>query len=245
MGAQEPLVRITLLEAPHDDPAGIVRIPGGQVNYLDSIATHISINPADPAFQQPFNKDENVMAYGRRDGPIEPIDLHQSICFDISMEPGRESSLVPIGVAKINFGDWDIRPGTKSAINPRVTWEVERLRVAMRWGGYELFPFNRIAPNGAPQADTRKIAPPKVPNVRIDVIDQRGIATGESIEPRAFYKFEQLVDRNAAAEATRRLQDVGDTARNPVVAAAPDIDALVKAEVAKQMAAGKKAVASA
>lgn len=247
--AQEPLVRVTLLKAFHDDPALVVKIPGGQVNYLDSIATHISINPADPAFQQPFNKDENVQAYGRREGPLEAIDLHQDIIYELSMQDGQTDTLVPIGVAKINFGDWDIKPGGRSAVNPRLTYEAERMRVAMRWGGYQLYPFVKMTAQGGAIADTRKIAPPDVPHVRIDLIDQRGNPTGTSIEPWLFYHWQDAVDKQAAAEAASRIRQQGHELQ-PLQTSVPagavmmtptDIAAVVEAAIASK---SKKAVAS-
>lgn len=248
MGAQQPLVRVTLLEPYRGDPTAVLRIPGGQVNPLDSIATHITINPADPAFQAPFNKDENVLAYGRRDGPIEVIDMHQNIVYEVSMQPGCESTLVPIGTAKTNFGDWDVVPGSKHPMNPKVTYDAERLRVAMRWGGFKLFPFTRMSPKGDPIADTRKIAPPDVPHVRIELINQRGLVEDGALrfEPWPFYQWDRMVDKQAAAEAARRMADNGQTLAPAPVAVdnANLIAQLVEAEVAKRLG-NKKAAAGA
>jgi hypothetical protein len=237
MGAQERMVRLTLTAGPTDDPMSPVTIPGGQVSPLDAIATNISINPADPAFQQPFNKDENVMTYGRREGPLENIDMHQSVVYEVSMKEGEQTTLVPIGIAKIQFGDWDIRPGGRSPINPRCTYEAERNRVAMNWGGYELFPYVRRGASGTIMADTRKIAPPKVPKVIIQEIDQRGNVIGEIFDPWQFYRWEEAVDRQAAAEARRRQADEGFA---PVPAPAPvasavDFEAMVEAAVNKRL----------
>lgn len=236
------MVRVTLLQGPADDPMAPVTIPGGQVSPLDAIASHISINPADPAFQQPFNQDENVMTYGRREGPLQRIDMHQTVVYELSMRAADEqSTLMPLGIAKIQFGDWEIKPGMASSVNPRQTWNAERERVAMNWGGYELFPYVRRSADGKIMADTRKIAPPKVPRIRIEEIDQRGNPTGDVFDPWAFYRWEESIDRQAAAEAKRRMADEGFGPVGP--ATSPDIAALVEAEVAKRFAK-QKAVAS-
>lgn len=239
MGAQERMVRVTLLRAPENE-SGVVTIPGGQVSPLDAIATNISINPADPAMQQPFNKDPHVEEYGRRAGPLQDIDMHQTVVYEISMNEGEHSTLMPMGIAKIQFGDLEIRPGTASPVNPRQTWEAERQRVASNWGGYALFPYARRSAGGQILADTRKIAPPRVPQVSIVEVDQRGNPIGDEVDVWKFYHWEDAVDRQAAAEAKRRMADEGFGSVGPQ--AVPDIAALVEAEVSKRL--GKKAALS-
>lgn len=246
--AQERIVRITLLEPYTHAADGVVRISGGQVNALDSIGTRVAIDPTDPAFQAPFNKDENVLTYGRRAAPIEEIDLHETVIYDISMKPGQESTLVPIGAAKIYFGDWELKPAHKSSINPRWTYESERMRVAQQWGGFELMPFNKISPKGDPMADTRRIAPPKVPHVAIQEVDQRGNPIGDVIDPWMFYRWNELVDTKAAAEAARRMADSGYAAANggympqaqPAMPDPSELQKLIDAEVKRQLAAAHK-----
>lgn len=240
------MVRVTLLRAPDDNPEGIVTISGGQVSPLDAIATNISINPADPAFQQPFNKDENVMTYGRRDGPLSKIDMHETIVYELSMKEGERDTLMPRGIAKIHFGDLDLRPGMNDPINQRVTYEVERQRVATNWGGYQLFPYVRRGSNGAIIADIRKIGAPRVPYVSIVEVDQRGNDLGEPIDVWKFYHWEDGVDKQAAAEARRRLADDGFQAE--VIVQTPagqmdpaDLEAMINAAVEKRLAIKKGA----
>lgn len=233
------MVKVTLLRPYAHSEDGSVSISGGQVSPLDAIATHVSINPADPAFQQPFNQDPNVQTYGRREGPLTKIDLHQNIVYTLSMTPGQESTLMPYGIAKIHFGDPELGPGMQDGVNPRVTMQTERVRVAMNWGDFERFPFVRRTPEGKIIADTRIIGPPKVPYVSIVEIDQRGNETGDAWQPWEFYKWEQMVDRQAAAEAKRRLQDEGFAIPSQPVA--PDIAALVAAEVERRLSEKKVA----
>jgi hypothetical protein len=249
MGAQERMVRVTLLRAPDDNPEGQVLLSGGQVSPLDAIATNISINPADPAFQQPFNKDENVMTYGRRDGPLAKIDMHETIVYELSMKEGERDTLMPRGIAKIHFGDLDLKPGMHDPINPRVTYEVERQRVAQKWGGYQLFPYVRRGANGAIIADIRKIASPRVPHVSIVEVDQRGNDVGDAIDVWTFYHWDDGVDKQAAAEARRRMAD--DGFQPEVIVQAPagkidpaDLEAMINAAVEKRLAV-KKGTASA
>jgi hypothetical protein len=112
----------------------------------------------------------------------------------------------------------------------------------MNWGGYDLFPYNRRSAEGKILADTRKIGAPRVPRVLIEEIDQRGNPTGDKLDIWEFYHWEDAVDRQAVAEARRRMADEGF---GPPAAVPPDIAAMVDAEVKRQLAAQKKGAASA
>jgi hypothetical protein len=248
-GAQEPLVRVTLLKPMlnSDGQEQPVRLRAGQVSFLDQITTGFAIDPGKPEFQVPWNQDENVVAQGRR-GPLERVDLHQDVTYEISMADGEQSTLLPVGIAKLHFGDWDLTPGKTHPMNPRVNHESERLRVAEHWGGYELFPYTKTSPNGTPIADIRKIGVPRVPHVKVELIDQRGNTSSDRpFMPWDFYQFEKLVDKHAAAEARRRMESEGMVTRNYEQQTVPpqDLEALIEAAVTKRLAQSKKAVASA
>jgi len=170
------------------------------------------------------------------------------VVYEISMRSDEErSTLMPIGIAKAQFGDWDIRPGGHSPVNPRVTFDAERQRVAQNWGGYDLFPYVRRTSDGKIMADTRKIAPPKVPYVSIQEVDQRGNPTGDVLDLWEYYKWENAVDKQAVAEARRRMADEGiqmpGTVNLPAGNIDPaELDKLINAAVEKRMAGQKKAI---
>lgn len=106
-----------------------------------------------------------------------------------------KSIIVPNEVSVFYFGD--PRAGSdQEAVEMKLipSFNFERQRVADVWGGYFYSAKHGLY-------STAKIAVPNVPDVTIENVNNSGTTVGDfSFEPLKFWRFEELLDANAAEE---------------------------------------------
>lgn len=181
----DALCRITLLKPFRGDPSYRIPIGNGQQSAVPMGAAP---SVTDPASQVGFTSDTNRGKAAR------------DVAYYLGL--GKDGSImVPVSCAMTWFGDWTLKPGESQGHSKR-TWAQERTRVAMVWGDFARMPRGQKVNNGV-APDTRIIAAPDVPHVKIEVLEQNGLPYGEAYDPWAFYHWDTDVDAVARAEAER------------------------------------------
>lgn len=112
----------------------------------------------------------------------------------------ERSCLMPQEVVALYFGDWRAGTDPVAVSNRRQpSFGVERERVAKVWGDYYYSDKHGLYA-------TVKIGLPRMPDVEIAAVNANGANVGEwRYHPLKHWKFEELLDENAAAEMAEIL----------------------------------------
>jgi len=156
--------RVTLTR-PTNDPHGLTMTYG----YEDAIPrTQL---PMGALSEGGIVQIQDVKLYNPGAVYIEgkPITYGPLVAGDLE----RASCLMSEATTKHFFGDWLLQPGMDSW-NPRLTFAVEKDRVARIWGGYKMKSAAQLKRERLTR-DTTKTGPPDVPHVLVHKVDGRGI----------------------------------------------------------------------
>lgn len=201
------LCRVTLLEKMGN---GKIAFPYGQESRLP-----LDVAPSDEDFLDPSKcaslgtDPENLVIDNRRRSKSFAVPVLFEVDFN---EPALRSIDMPVGCAKLHFGDWEIRPGAERNLW-QLTLSQEKARVAAHWGDYK---YPRPLPGSKLDVDKRIIAAPPMPKVKIEVLDARLHTPLEpAIFPHEVWNFEGDIDHEAVAEVKRRGLATGTTLEEP------------------------------
>lgn len=171
-------VRVTLLRPYHEDHSQDLNLRFGS----ESISPMGVIDPNDP---------REYVRSGRSGETARPV----LYTLNWSNESQRDV-LMPEEAAILWFGDWRLSKDGSTAFKPGAnTYGREKNRVALKWGDYMY-----RTPDRGQEFTQDPIAPPKVPHVHIQRVDQGGRVVGEWLfDPWAWFAWETDVSPRAVA----------------------------------------------
>lgn len=203
----DALCRITLLEKIGN---GKLAFPYGQESRIPMDG----LPPSDEDFSDPSRCAALGTDPENRVMPRRAANFAVSVLYEVDYnQPNMRSIDMPVGCAKLHFGDWEIQPGAERTIW-QMTVTQEKARVAAHWGDYK---YPRAL--NKEDIDKRIIGAPAMPKVKIQVLDARMHTPLEpAIFPHEIWNFEADIDQEAVAEVKRRGLAAGAVgeARGPI-----------------------------
>lgn len=207
-------VRVTLLRQYHEDETQDLALRFGS----ESVSPMGVVDPNDP----------REYVQGARSGETSRPILY---VLNWSNESQRDV-LMPEEAAMLHFGDWRLPKNSGVFRAGANTFGREKLRVALKWGDYVY-----RTPDRGQEFTQDVIAPPNVPHVKIQRVDQGGRVVGDwAFDPWAHFEWDKDVSPRAVARENAK--------RAEYEIVPPSRDAEMEA-MREQLAEMKKLLASA
>lgn len=213
-------VRVTLLRPYHEEHTQDLSLRFGSEPY----APMGVIDPNDP---------REYVQSGRIGESARPV----LYTLNWSNESQRDV-LMPEEAAMLHFGDWRLPKDGSGGFKPGAnTYGREKQRVALKWGDYSY-----RTPDRGQEFTQDIIAPPNVPHVKIQRVDQGGRVVGDwSFDPWAWFAWDKdvsprAVAREKAKQAEYEMKPSGFAGFDPSALSADQL-AQMASLIAKQMKA--------